>query len=242
MTEVRVSGGEAGTEVREHLALVLDADDLVAALRLARDLKPWFGVAKVGLELFSASGPDAIGPLLDLGYDVFLDLKLHDIPTTVGRAARAVGRHGARFLTVHAAGGPVMLGAAMEGFTGGALEAGQAVPVTLGVTVLTSDADASPAVFDERLGTVVAVHCPGLVCSALDVARAKAEYPDALAVVPGIRASGGDHDDQARVATAAEALRCGADLLVIGRTVTAADDVEAAAQHVADEVVGALLP
>jgi orotidine-5'-phosphate decarboxylase len=227
---------------REHLALALDVDSAAAALAVLRRLRPWFSVAKVGLELFASEGPVVLELARDEGFDVFADLKLHDIPTTVGRAARAVGRHGARFLTVHAAGGPVMLGAAMEGFTGGALEAGQAVPVTLGVTVLTSDADASPAVFDERLGTVVAVHCPGLVCSALDVARAKAEYPDAFAVVPGIRASGGDHDDQARVATAAEALRCGADLLVIGRTVTAADDVEAAAQHVADEVVGALLP
>jgi orotidine-5'-phosphate decarboxylase len=176
------------------------------------------------------------------GFDVFADLKLHDIPTTVGRAARVVGRHGARFLTVHTAGGPAMLGAAIDGFTDGALGAGWAVPVTLGVTVLTSDAVADAAMFDERLGTVMAVHCPGLVCSALDVAHAKERYPGAFAVVPGTRPSGGDHDDQARVATADEALRRGADLLVIGRAVTAAADVEEAAHRVADEVSGSRLP
>ena len=73
-------------DLRSRLGVALDVDDLVVAVRLARDLRPWFGVAKVGLELFSASGPDSIGPLLDLGYDVFVDLKLHDIPTTVGKA------------------------------------------------------------------------------------------------------------------------------------------------------------
>ena len=86
---------EAPPEVREHLAVALDLDDSVAALRMARELRPWFGVAKVGLELYSASGPDVVGALLDLDYQVFCDLKFHDIPTTVepggarGRRARA---------------------------------------------------------------------------------------------------------------------------------------------------------
>ena len=122
MTDVVSDGPETG--VREHLALVLDADDLVAALRLARDLKPWFGVAKVGLELFSASGPDAIGPLIDLGYDVFLDLKLHDIPTTVNKASRVLGALGVSYVTMHAHGGVDMLRAGVDGLAEGSGNAG----------------------------------------------------------------------------------------------------------------------
>src|SRR5918999_3188088 len=90
---------EPATHLRDKLALALDVDDLVAALRLGRELSPWFGVAKVGLELYSAAGPDSIGALQDLGYTVFLDVKLHDIPTTVAKAARVIGAFGARFLT-----------------------------------------------------------------------------------------------------------------------------------------------
>ena len=86
---------EVPEAVRDRLALVLDLDDVVAATRLARELRPWFGVAKVGLELYSAVGPDIIAPLRELGYDVFVDLKLHDIPTTVNRAARVLGALGA---------------------------------------------------------------------------------------------------------------------------------------------------
>src|SRR5437762_2369772 len=89
MTEAH--GGTPAADLREHLAVALDLDDLVAALRVAREVRPWFGVAKVGLELFIASGPEAIGALIQLGYKVFLDLKLDDIPTTVERAARIAG-------------------------------------------------------------------------------------------------------------------------------------------------------
>jgi len=93
------------TSVRDRLALALDTDDLVGALRLARDLEPWFGVAKVGLELFTATGPEVVSALTERGWKVFLDLKFHDIPTTVGRAARVVGALGASYLTLHADGG-----------------------------------------------------------------------------------------------------------------------------------------
>src|SRR5262249_6481553 len=92
--------------LRGSRALVLGTDDLVPALRLARELRPWFGVAKVGLELSSAAGPDTIPSLMDLGYDVFVDLKLFDIPTTVGKASRVLGALGARYLTLHARGEP----------------------------------------------------------------------------------------------------------------------------------------
>ena len=127
MTDVPDTDASRGRGA-EHLALVLDADDLVAALRLARDLKPWFGVAKVGLELFSAAGPDAIGPLIDLGYDVFLDLKLHDIPTTVNKASRVLGALGVSYVTMHAHGGVDMLRAGVEGLAEGSGNAGLAQP------------------------------------------------------------------------------------------------------------------
>src|SRR5688572_10967425 len=101
---------EAAPEtVRQRLAIALDADDLVEARRIARDVSPWFGVAKVGLELYSACGPDAVTHMIEAGMTVFLDLKLHDIPTTVGKAARVVGSLGARYLTMHAFGGVAML-------------------------------------------------------------------------------------------------------------------------------------
>src|SRR5882757_3701503 len=94
-------GTMAPPEVRQRLALALDVDDLVAAVRLARELRPWFGVAKVGLELYSAEGPEAITTFTDLGFDVFCDLKLYDIPTTVQRAATVLGGLGARYLNFH---------------------------------------------------------------------------------------------------------------------------------------------
>src|SRR5215467_1956823 len=96
-------------ELRDRLALALDFDDLVPAQRLARQLKPWFGIAKVGLELYSAAGPESVTSMVDEGLDVMLDLKLYDIPTTVRRAARVVGALGAKYLTIHAHGGPVVL-------------------------------------------------------------------------------------------------------------------------------------
>jgi orotidine-5'-phosphate decarboxylase len=225
---------------RDHLALALDVDTCDEALALLRRLRPWVGVAKVGLQLFAGEGPDALGATRDEGFDVFADLKLHDIPTTVHNAARLVGTAGVHYLTVHACGGRAVLRAGVTGFEGGAAEAGHAPPIALGVTVLTSDAEASPAVFDDRVGTVRAAGCPGVVCSALDVAHAKQLHPATFAVCPGTRPLGQARHDQARVATPGEAVRAGADLLVIGRVVTAADDPQAAAAQIADEVAEAL--
>src|SRR5437660_11168650 len=99
----------APEDLRQRLAIALDVDDLVVATRLARDLRPWFGVVKVGLELYCATGPDVVVEFANAGYRVFLDLKCHDIPTTVGRAARVLGSLGASFLTLHAQGGASML-------------------------------------------------------------------------------------------------------------------------------------
>jgi orotidine-5'-phosphate decarboxylase len=224
------------TETRDRLALALDVDDLVAALRLAQRVRPWFGVAKVGLELFGAAGPEAVLALSAEGYRVFLDLKLHDIPTTVGRAARVIGGLGVSYTTVHCAGGEAMVRAAVEGMTTGAAAAGMTAPCVLGVTVLTSDLDAPPEQLAARAKLAADAGCGGLVCAASDLSVTRGAAPGLISVVPGIRPSGVAADDQARAADPATAIRAGADILVIGRAVTGARDPEAAAAAVADEV------
>ena len=214
---------------RDALALALDVDDLVAATRLARSLSGHFRVAKVGLELYSAAGPEAVGAMLDLGYDVFCDLKLHDIPNTVSRCARVLGELGVSLLTAHAAGGARMLEAAADGLASGS--AGSAR--LLAVTVLTSE-DARETTDDlvaRRVGLAASAGCGGVVCAAPDLARIRQAAPELLRVVPGIRLPGDSPDDQRRVATPAAAVAAGADLLVVGRSVTrAADPVGAAAR------------
>src|SRR5436309_11267314 len=137
------------SDARNRLAVALDVPDLDSAEQLAKEIAPWFGVAKVGLELYSAAGPEAIARFRALDFAVFADLKLHDIPTTVGRAARVLGRLGVAYLNFHAAGGVEMLRAGVEGVREGARDAQRAAPVPIAVTVLTSDPDASA--FDARL-------------------------------------------------------------------------------------------
>ncbi|HVM65196.1 MAG TPA: orotidine-5'-phosphate decarboxylase [Acidimicrobiales bacterium] len=222
--------------VRDRLALALDTDDLVDALRVARDLEPWFGVAKVGLELFSATGPEVVTAFVDRGWRVFLDLKLHDIPTTVRKAARVLGALGASYVTVHAHGGVEMLRAGVEGLVIGAEQAGLEPPAAIAVTVLTSDDGAPPHILGKRVASAVEAGCRGIVCSASDVREAKQLAPRLFAVVPGIRLSGTDAHDHARAATPDEAILAGADLLVVGRAVTAAPDRVAAAIALAGAV------
>ena len=145
-------------EVRSRLALALDVDDLVEAGRFGRRMLPWFSVAKVGLELFAASGPEAVGAFVDQGYEVFLDLKLHDIPTTVGKTAKVLGSLGVSYVTVHSSGGVDMLAAAVDGLNEGASAAGLTPPMVLAVTVLTSDSEAPGSLLQERLGSVSYTH------------------------------------------------------------------------------------
>lgn len=231
---------EVSQDVRERLALALDVDDLIAGIRLARELRPWFGVAKVGLELFSAAGPDAVVELVEAGYRVFLDVKLHDIPTTVHRAARVLGGLGASYLTLHTAGGIDMLRAGVEGLRLGADAAGLPGPAGLGVTILTSDTTADPGELRRRVLLAGEAGCGGVVCATPDLEAVRAAGPDLLAVVPGIRLSGSPADDQARVAGPGQAITAGAGLLVVGRTVTGAPDRMAAAAQVAADVAAAL--
>ncbi len=234
-TEMTDSG--VSEEVRGTLALALDVDDLVAATRLGRELKPWFGVAKVGLELYSAAGPDAVGALRELGYDVFLDLKLHDIPNTVNKAARVLGALGVDYLTLHAFGGVDMLRAGVDGLAEGASQAGLEAPVALGVTVLTSDGGAPDHIVPQRVRVADEAGCGGLVCAAKDLQDARTLAPRLVRVVPGIRPAGTDSNDQANVATPGEAMAQGADVLVIGRAVTAAPDPAEAANNIVAELL-----
>jgi orotidine-5'-phosphate decarboxylase len=227
----------APRHIRSRLALVLDTDDLVDALRLARELKPWFGVAKVGLELFSAAGPPAVNRLIDSGYDVFVDLKMFDIPTTVEKAARVVGSLGAKYLTLHARDDAPMLRAGADGFREGAARAGLDPPVPLAVTVLTSDSGAPPHILPRRVALAVEAGCGGIVCAASDLRDARQIAPRLVKVVPGIRTSGSPVQDQARPATPRYAIDEGADLLVIGRTVIHAPDPAAAAAGVVAELM-----
>lgn len=221
--------------VRARLALALDVDELTTALAIARELRPWFGVAKVGLELFSSAGPDAVRAMRDEGFEVFADLKLLDIPTTVHKAARVMGTLGVTYLTVHTRAGVDHLRAGVDGLADGAHAVGGPVPTCLGITVLTSE-QADAAALETRVGFVLDAGCGGLVCAASDLSIVRSLAPSVVTVVPGIRPTGVAANDQARPATPTSAIDAGADVVVIGRAVTHADDPRAAAAAIADEV------
>jgi orotidine-5'-phosphate decarboxylase len=226
------------SDVKERLALALDVGGSDDAEAMARRLAPWFGIAKVGMELYAEAGPAMIDHLRALGFAVFADLKFYDIPNTVERAARTVGRRGVEFLNFPAAGGTAMLEAGVRGLADGARAGGHPPPTALAVTVLTSEPDTSA--FDARLEAAASAGCGGVVCSAHEVATVKERAPGLGTMVPGIRLAGGAHHDQARVATPADAIGWGADWLVVGRAVTAAADPEAAAEAVTRDAADAL--
>jgi orotidine-5'-phosphate decarboxylase len=226
------------TEIRNRLAIALDTDDLVDALRIARQVQPHMGVAKVGLELYAGAGPDAIGALANLGFDVFLDVKLHDIPNTVNRAATVLGSLGAKYLTLHAFGGVDMLRAGVEGLAAGAERAGLEAPSALAVTVLTSDDGAPAHILPKRVQAALEGGCQGIVCAVGDATEARHYAPRFTIVTPGIRPEGAPAHDQARAATPGEAFAAGSDLLVIGRPITQAADPGAAAAAIAASLEG----
>ncbi|TQS30946.1 orotidine-5'-phosphate decarboxylase [Microbispora sp. KK1-11] len=218
------------------IAVALDAPDLETAARWAGLVTPHVSTVKVGLELYLRYGPDVIASVRGAsGVQVFLDLKLHDIPNTVGAAARAVARLKPTYLTVHAAGGPAMVRAAVEGAPNTQIAA---------VTLLTSLSEADlreigiqgpPADVARRMAAVaVGAGAQALVCSPREVAAVRAEVgPDVTLITPGVRPAGADTQDQARVATPEDAIANGADLLVIGRPITGAPDPGAAAAGIA---------
>jgi orotidine-5'-phosphate decarboxylase len=214
------------------LVAALDVADLDAAEALASRLEGSVGMFKVGLELFAAHGPAAPLRLRSFG-PVFLDLKLHDIPTTVERAARAAGRLGVAMLTVHALGGETMVAAAVRGAGDGAAATGHPPPLVVAVTVLSSLAGeglASPAslAFEAR-----AAGAGGVVVSGEDVAVVREVTDEAFClVVPGIRPAGSNGHDQVRILTPEEAIERGADYLVVGRPITGSADPAGAARAI----------
>ena len=229
---------EAPEELRARLCLALDTDDLVEARRMALELGPWFGTLKVGLELFSSAGPNAVAVVQELGLDVFVDLKLHDIPNTVHKTAKVLGSLGVGYVTFHAHGGVDMLRAGVEGLAEGAAAADVATPRALAVTVLTSDDSAPPHILPKRVETAVDGGCDGLVCAVADVAEARRIVPSLFLATTGIRIAETDSHDQRRTATPGEAFAAGADLLVLGRTITDGPDPAELAAQLVDDALG----
>ena len=229
-----------------RIFVALDLVDLARARTLARALKGTIGGIKIGLELFSAGGIEAVAELKCLGLPLFLDLKLHDIPNTVARAVRALLPLEPAFVTLHASGGPAMLRAAAEA----AQEAGVSRPRLLAVTVLTSlDARDLAKVGQEgpvadqvlRLAALAqGAGIDGAVCSPQEVAALRAKCGAGfILMVPGIRPAWAAAGDQKRVTTPKEALSAGADYLVIGRPIVAAASPREAAERVAAELADA---
>ncbi|GJG88370.1 orotidine 5'-phosphate decarboxylase [Gemmatimonadetes bacterium T265] len=231
------------TGVRAELIVALDRPTLADALTLVDAAGDACRFYKVGLELFTAAGPAAVDAVRARGADVFLDLKLHDIPATVRGAARRAAGLGARLLTVHASGGTAMVRAAVEGAREGGGDGGAPCDI-LAVTVLTSlDAPSLAAAWGRpdvqpeaevlrlaRLAGEAGAH--GVVCSGAEVAAVRATSPALATLVPGLRMPGDSADDQARVVTPAAAAAAGARYLVLGRAVTAARDPRAALERV----------
>lgn len=219
-----------------RLIVAADVSELPAAEGLARELAGVAGMLKVGLELFVAEGPQAVRGLT-AHLPIFLDLKLHDIPTTVGRAARNAGKLGASMLTVHALGGEPMVAAAVEGAAEGADAAGVDPPVIVAITVLSSLAEAAGASPASLAFEAQAAGAGGAVVSGEHVQEVREALGDGLTlVVPGIRPTGTGANDHARVLSPAEAVEKGADRIVVGRPITAASDRAAAARAILREM------
>ena len=224
--------------MRNPIIVALDVPDAEAALNLARQLAPTVGALKIGKELFVGAGPDIVRAIRDEGGAVFLDLKFHDIPNTVARAVAAAAQLDVAMLTIHTSGGRDMMVAAEA-----AAQEMENPPLVLGVTVLTSmdgndlneiGITEDPAAQVERLAKLATeAGLRGLVCSPCEISTLRKVLPRELQLVtPGIRPRGSDADDQKRTLTPAEAIAAGADWLVIGRPITAADDPRVAAETI----------
>ena len=227
-----------------ELIVALDVDSRAAAVDAVQKIGDAVGFYKIGLELFTAEGPDVVRAVKDLGKKVFLDLKFHDIPRTVERAVRSAGRLGVDLMTIHSVGGKAMVRAAADA----AAEFGGNGPKILAVTVLTSldqgdlaDIGVAGRTPAEQVAAMAAFATAngahGLVCSPMEVgALSRSLPPGTLFVTPGVRPAGAAVGDQKRVATPSDAVRDGATHLVVGRPVMAADDPAAAARAIRAEM------
>jgi orotidine-5'-phosphate decarboxylase len=226
---------------RQRLIVALDVPTAAAANKIVAAVGHSAGTYKVGMQLYTAEGPQLVRELIKAGHGVFLDLKYHDIPNTVASAVRSAAALGVNMLTVHASGGSKMLHAAVEA----GREANPALKI-LAVTALTSMDDAdlnqvgvSGQTLDQVLrlaGIALGEGCQGIVASAREAYKLRELGDDFLIVTPGVRPAGADHGDQARVATPAEAIANGATHVVIGRPITGAEDPASAAKAILEEL------
>ncbi len=220
---------------RERIIVALDLPTSEAAISLARELGSPGAFFKIGLQLFTAAGPEIVRAVRDLGGRIFLDLKLHDIPNTVGRAVESASSLGVKMLTIHLCGGRAMIEAAVGAAAPGMLLLGVTVLTSLDETILREagvDAPIEKQVLRlAQLGAESGIG--GVVASPLELAPLRRAHGSNLKfVTPGIRPQGAAADDQKRTLTPAEALRAGADFLVIGRPITAAPDPAAALEEI----------
>lgn len=227
---------------RERLIVALDVSSAAAAQKIVAAVGDSVRIYKVGTQLYTAEGPQIVRDLVASGRQVFLDLKYHDIPNTVGSAVAEAVKLGVSMLTVHASGGGKMLCAAAE-----AVRNTNASAVILAVTVLTSleqrdleNAGVRGSVVDQvsRLAALaIANGCRGVVASAQEAARLRSELgDDFLIVTPGVRPAGSGHGDQARVVTPAEAIASGASYIVVGRPITEAADPAVEAREILAQI------
>ena len=239
---------------RSSLIVALDFDSLSTALKFAKQIADLVGMFKIGSQLFTSAGPEAVRQVAHLGADVFLDLKFHDIPNTVAGAVLAsAGMPGVQLVNVHALGGSAMLRAAAQAISAG-VPMGADRPRLLAVTILTSmDQKAvrevgiggPPAARVVKLAKLAQKAGVDGVVASVQEAKAirKACGREFLIVTPGVRPkeekAGLQRDDQARTATPREAIRAGADFIVVGRPILAAPDPRAAAQAIVEEIAGA---
>jgi len=234
-----------GQPTGPRVIVALDFPDREAADRLVAQLRPEDCRLKVGFELFTAVGPEFVAVLANRGFDVFLDLKFHDIPNTVARACTAAARLGVWMLNVHALGGGTMMRAARE-----AIEQVPRRPLLIGVTLLTSHSgsdlgdiglNGTPETEVLRLSRLVKQSgLDGVVCSANEASRLRTEHgPGFCLVTPGVRLPGVSNDDQQRVVTPHQAIRFGAHYLVMGRPITRAANPVATLQQINQEILRA---
>jgi orotidine-5'-phosphate decarboxylase len=233
--------------MRNPIIAALDVPNVEAALKLAGQIAPAVGAFKIGGELFTAAGPDIVRRIRDTGAAVFLDLKFHDIPNTVARAVTAAVRLDVQMLTVHTSGGLEMMRAAEASAQQAAKADGPAAPLVLGVTVLTSsnsstlaETGCEPNVVAqvERLARLaVQAGLRGLVCSPLEIVALRKILPAPVQLVtPGIRTGAEKADDQKRTLSPREAIAAGANWLVIGRPIYAAENPRAAAEKILESL------
>jgi len=229
--------------MRNPIIAALDLPTAEAALKLAQQIAPAVGAFKIGSELFTSAGPDVVRRVRDTGAAVFLDLKFHDIPNTVSKAVASATRLDVQMLTIHTGGGLDMMRAAEDSARQTASQSGRNAPLVLGVTVLTSmdgqalsevGGDSNVGRQVERLaGLAVKAGLRGLVCSPLEIAGLRQVLPgDVQLVTPGIRTGAEKADDQKRTLTPREAIDAGANWLVVGRPIYAADNPRDAAEKI----------